>query len=146
MDPQTHLWNSSLKLKGLYSSINSFLHCTPVILWFIASISPRLALINLSQWISYATDNKDKRNRHIEHVGSRKEGWSKVKTLTCSEIIIFTRKRVLIRWHFAYHRILLTSTSEVYGDPLEHPQTEEYWGNVNPIGISTDSFLVPHWT
>ena len=31
-------------------------------------------------------------------------------------------------------RILLSSTSEVYGDPLEHPQTEEYWGNVNPIG------------
>jgi dTDP-glucose 4,6-dehydratase len=29
---------------------------------------------------------------------------------------------------------LLASTSEVYGDPLEHPQTEEYWGNVNPIG------------
>ncbi|CAA6656824.1 unnamed protein product [Spirodela intermedia] len=32
-------------------------------------------------------------------------------------------------------RILLTSTSEVYGDPLEHPQREEYWGNVNPIGV-----------
>ena len=31
-------------------------------------------------------------------------------------------------------RYLLTSTSEVYGDPLEHPQSEEYWGNVNPIG------------
>ena len=31
-------------------------------------------------------------------------------------------------------RILLTSTSEVYGDPLQHPQTEDYWGNVNPIG------------
>jgi len=31
-------------------------------------------------------------------------------------------------------RILLASTSEVYGDPLIHPQTEEYWGNVNPIG------------
>jgi len=31
-------------------------------------------------------------------------------------------------------RFLLTSTSEVYGDPLQHPQTEEYWGNVNPIG------------
>jgi UDP-glucuronate decarboxylase len=31
-------------------------------------------------------------------------------------------------------RILLTSTSEVYGDPQVHPQTEEYWGNVNPIG------------
>lgn len=31
-------------------------------------------------------------------------------------------------------RILIASTSEVYGDPLVHPQTEEYWGNVNPIG------------
>ncbi|MBK7343104.1 MAG: SDR family oxidoreductase [Saprospiraceae bacterium] len=31
-------------------------------------------------------------------------------------------------------RILIASTSEVYGDPLEHPQTESYWGNVNPIG------------
>jgi len=30
-------------------------------------------------------------------------------------------------------RILQASTSEVYGDPLEHPQTESYWGNVNPI-------------
>jgi len=32
-------------------------------------------------------------------------------------------------------RILLTSTSEVYGDPHQHPQTESYWGNVNPIGV-----------
>jgi dTDP-glucose 4,6-dehydratase len=31
-------------------------------------------------------------------------------------------------------RFLLASTSEVYGDPLQHPQKEEYWGNVNPIG------------
>ena len=31
-------------------------------------------------------------------------------------------------------RFLVTSTSEVYGDPLVHPQPEEYWGNVNPIG------------
>jgi len=31
-------------------------------------------------------------------------------------------------------RILLTSTSEVYGDPAVHPQAEDYWGNVNPIG------------
>lgn len=31
-------------------------------------------------------------------------------------------------------RFLLASTSEVYGDPLEHPQREEYWGHVNPIG------------
>ncbi|MBJ96016.1 MAG: NAD-dependent dehydratase [Rickettsiales bacterium] len=32
-------------------------------------------------------------------------------------------------------RILHASTSEVYGDPVEHPQTEGYWGNVNPIGV-----------
>jgi UDP-glucuronate decarboxylase len=32
-------------------------------------------------------------------------------------------------------RILQTSTSEVYGNPVIHPQTEEYWGNVNPIGV-----------
>ncbi|HRX28277.1 MAG TPA: SDR family oxidoreductase [Saprospiraceae bacterium] len=31
-------------------------------------------------------------------------------------------------------RVLIASTSEVYGDPLVHPQSEEYWGNVNPIG------------
>ncbi len=32
-------------------------------------------------------------------------------------------------------KILLTSTSEIYGDPLVHPQPESYWGNVNPIGL-----------
>ncbi|NCC46164.1 MAG: NAD-dependent epimerase/dehydratase family protein, partial [Bacteroidia bacterium] len=32
-------------------------------------------------------------------------------------------------------KILQASTSEVYGDPVIHPQTESYWGNVNPIGI-----------
>ena len=32
-------------------------------------------------------------------------------------------------------RFLLASTSEVYGDPAVHPQTEDYWGNVNPIGL-----------
>ncbi len=31
-------------------------------------------------------------------------------------------------------RVLIASTSEIYGDPLVHPQTEDYWGNVNPIG------------
>ncbi len=31
-------------------------------------------------------------------------------------------------------RILIASTSEIYGDPTVHPQTEEYWGNVNPVG------------
>ena len=45
-------------------------------------------------------------------------------------------------------RILLTSTSEVYGDPLVHPQPESYWGNVNPIGTYTShsqSKLVYQW-
>jgi nucleoside-diphosphate-sugar epimerase len=32
-------------------------------------------------------------------------------------------------------RLLYTSTSEVYGDPMQHPQREEYWGNVNPVGV-----------
>jgi nucleoside-diphosphate-sugar epimerase len=32
-------------------------------------------------------------------------------------------------------RFLVTSTSEVYGDPLVHPQPESYWGNVNPVGV-----------
>ena len=32
-------------------------------------------------------------------------------------------------------KILQASTSEVYGDPLQHPQKENYWGNVNPVGI-----------
>jgi UDP-glucuronate decarboxylase len=32
-------------------------------------------------------------------------------------------------------RILQASSSEVYGDPLEHPQEEDYWGNVNPVGV-----------
>ncbi|HLG95133.1 MAG TPA: UDP-glucuronic acid decarboxylase family protein [Bryobacteraceae bacterium] len=39
----------------------------------------------------------------------------------------------LARRHGA--RFLITSTSEAYGDPLEHPQVETYWGNVNPVGI-----------
>lgn len=45
-------------------------------------------------------------------------------------------------------RFLLTSTSEVYGDPLEHPQKETYWGNVNPIGMvySLNCILLPQTT
>lgn len=39
-------------------------------------------------------------------------------------------------------RFLLTSTSEVYGDPLQHPQVETYWGNVNPIGQYSSSSLL----
>ena len=39
----------------------------------------------------------------------------------------------LARQHQA--TFLITSTSECYGDPLEHPQKESYWGNVNPVGL-----------
>ncbi len=52
---------------------------------------------------------------------------------------------MLVGSHGVYHalelarrkgaRFLQASTSEVYGDPLEHPQKESYWGNVNPIGV-----------
>ena len=42
-------------------------------------------------------------------------------------------------------RILLTSTSEVYGDPLVHPQDESYWGNVNPIGMSAYLVFLESW-
>lgn len=42
-------------------------------------------------------------------------------------------------------RFLLTSTSEVYGDPLEHPQKETYWGNVNPIGELEYSVFAPEF-
>lgn len=42
----------------------------------------------------------------------------------------------LLRFANQHHaRFLISSTSEVYGDPLVHPQPESYWGNVNPIGI-----------
>ncbi|HEX2658116.1 MAG TPA: UDP-glucuronic acid decarboxylase family protein [Polyangia bacterium] len=44
-------------------------------------------------------------------------------TLNCLDLARDTRARILI-----------ASTSECYGDPTEHPQTESYWGNVNPIG------------
>ena len=37
--------------------------------------------------------------------------------------------------------MLIASTSEVYGDPNEHPQSETYWGHVNPIGIKKKTLL-----
>ncbi len=47
-----------------------------------------------------------------------------------------TGTRNLLEFARQYNaRFLLTSTSECYGDPLEHPQSETYWGNVNPVGL-----------
>lgn len=47
---------------------------------------------------------------------------------------IFGTNNMLDLAHFSHAKILIASTSEVYGDPLEHPQKETYWGNVNPLG------------
>lgn len=44
-------------------------------------------------------------------------------------------RNMLLLAHRHNARFLLTSTSECYGDPLEHPQKETYWGNVNPVGL-----------
>lgn len=48
---------------------------------------------------------------------------------------VFGTYNVLELAHSCKARVLQASTSEVYGDPLEHPQKESYWGHVNPIGV-----------
>jgi len=46
----------------------------------------------------------------------------------------FTARSICSVWRSGWGRIFQASTSEVYGDPKVHPQTESYWGHVNPIG------------
>jgi UDP-glucuronate decarboxylase len=58
--------------------------------------------------------------------------YNPIKTIKCSTVGMVNMLGLAKRCHA---RILQASTSEVYGDPALHPQTEEYWGNVNPIGI-----------
>jgi UDP-glucuronate decarboxylase len=58
--------------------------------------------------------------------------WDPIKTLLTSTVGMYNMLGIAKR---TKARILQASTSEVYGDPLEHPQKEKYWGNVNPIGI-----------
>lgn len=55
-----------------------------------------------------------------------------IKTIKCSTLGMVNMLGLAKR---CKARILQASTSEVYGDPLQHPQAEEYWGNVNPVGI-----------
>lgn len=57
--------------------------------------------------------------------------WDPIQTLKTSVLGAYNMLGLAKR---TKARILHTSTSEVYGDPKEHPQTESYWGNVNPIG------------
>ena len=54
-----------------------------------------------------------------------------IETLTVGSI---GTKHALELAERKHARFVITSTSEVYGDPLEHPQRETYWGNVNPVG------------
>jgi dTDP-glucose 4,6-dehydratase len=54
-----------------------------------------------------------------------------IETLQVGSLGSFNSLEVAKKYRAKY---LLASTSECYGDPLQHPQTEEYWGHVNPIG------------
>lgn len=54
-----------------------------------------------------------------------------IETLRAGSLGTFNALDAARRWGAGF---LLASTSECYGDPLEHPQTESYWGNVNPVG------------
>jgi UDP-glucuronate decarboxylase len=58
--------------------------------------------------------------------------YNPIKTIKCNTIGMLNMLGLAKR---TKARILQASTSEVYGDPLEHPQQEHHWGNVNPIGI-----------
>lgn len=55
-----------------------------------------------------------------------------IHTLEANSLGSMHLSQVALRWSA---RLVYTSTSEVYGDPLVHPQPEEYWGNVNPTGV-----------
>jgi dTDP-glucose 4,6-dehydratase len=54
-----------------------------------------------------------------------------IETLRVGSLGVENTLQIALRHHAGY---LQASTSECYGDPLEHPQTESYWGNVNPVG------------
>jgi UDP-glucuronate decarboxylase len=58
--------------------------------------------------------------------------YNSIKTIKCSTVGMVNMLGLAKR---TQARILQASTSEVYGDPLEHPQKETYWGHVNPLGI-----------
>jgi len=58
--------------------------------------------------------------------------YNAIKTIKCSTVGVVNMLGLAKR---CKARILQASTSEVYGSPLEHPQTESYWGHVNPVGI-----------
>src|SRR5216117_3768824 len=108
---------------------------------FITGSPDNLAEARRSRGFSFAEHNV---TQHIEVEGPL--DWilhfaSPASPLDYLELPIQTLKVGALGTHNAlglsrakHARLLLASTSEVYGDPLEHPQREDYWGNVNPIG------------
>lgn len=97
-------------------------------------------------WPFFLTDNKDKCYRHTQHAWTCQACWSKVRRILLRSLLFRASfKNISVHLHLIHfngtYRILLTSTSEVYGDPLVHPQPETYWGNVNPIGKSIKILL-----
>src|SRR5438093_903471 len=108
---------------------------------FITGSPDNLAEARRSRGFSFAEHNV---TQHIEVEGPL--DWilhfaSPASPLDYLELPIQTLKVGALGTHNAlglsrakHARLLLASTSEVYGDPLVHPQREDYWGNVNPIG------------
>src|SRR5213079_3727518 len=108
---------------------------------FITGSPDNLAEARRSRGFSFAEHNV---TQHIEVDGPL--DWilpfaSPASPLDYLELPIQTLKVGALGTHNAlglsrakHARLLLASTSEVYGDPLVHPQREDYWGNVNPVG------------
>ena len=73
---------------------------------------------------------------HVDDVRTRMDAhlWRLTTALETLDVSSIGTRRALDLARANDARFFLASTSEVYGDPLVHPQTEEYWGNVNPVG------------
>ncbi len=74
--------------------------------------------------------------QYIYHLASPASviDYQKYQEMT-AEVNTYGTHKILKFAHCASVKVLFSSTSEVYGDPNVHPQSEEYWGNVNPIGV-----------
>ncbi len=96
----------------------------------LAHLSDRVALVIADA--ESAPDGQFDRVYHLASPASPEAyGRNQVATLMANSV---GTKRLLEVAERSGARFLLASTSEVYGDPLEHPQRETYWGNVDPIG------------
>jgi nucleoside-diphosphate-sugar epimerase len=98
----------------------------------------KFTLINIDVSKPLSTDilNKVTNVTHIFHLASPASpiDFTRIPEEIALVNSIGTRNMLQIAYKI-HAKFLFTSTSEAYGDPLEHPQKETYWGNVNPIGI-----------